>query len=311
MRGLGQGGPFFVGLMVVFFLVKGTLIPIFSNVFSDEMLGLPLRALAASADAACERQAASGGFVGAGALDSGAPVVAGDPEPSGATGGVVIREEAIRIRILAHSDREEDQAVKRKVRDRVAALIASWPAPDTLAEARTTLRTHLAEIEAAAEAELARWGASYGAEAFLGDVPFPAKTFGGRTYPAGDYEALLITLGDGEGANWWCVLFPPLCLTGAVADDAAVAERPKETSGETSGAAQTGAAQTGGDTRQHDDARDDRAGQQLAPETEDVRDRGAGDAPGREADGSARPKVRFFLWDLLLRLWEGLKSLFS
>ena len=67
---------------------------------------------------------------------------------------------------------------------RVTALIASWPAPDTLAEARATLRTHLAEIEAAAEAELARWGAPYGAKAYLGDVPFPAKTFGGRTYLA-------------------------------------------------------------------------------------------------------------------------------
>ena len=288
MRGLGQSGPFFVGLMVVFVLVKGLQLPALSQVFADGGSGSPLSALVASVDAACEGQAALGEIVGAGNPDGRAPFVADEPVASEATGvgvtakneirrepatadgrtggsavepadGIRIREEAIRIRILAHSNREEDQAVKRKVRDRVTALIASWPAPDTLAEARATLRTHLAEIEAAAEAELARWGAPYGAKAYLGDVPFPAKTFGGRTYPAGDYEALLITLGDGEGDNWWCVLFPPLCLTGAVADDGAEAERPKETAG----------------------------------------------------SERPKPKVRFFLWDLLVKLWESLKSLFS
>lgn len=254
-----------------------TALPVFSEGLPAGAGEPPLRAHAAPADAACEGRPVPGAAEGAGASDGTAGVPAPDAAKAtkatiaAAAQGAVIREEAIRIRILAHSDRGEDQAVKRQVRDRVTALIASWPAPASLAEARTLLRAHLAEIEAAAEAELARWDASYGAEAFLGEVPFPAKTFGGRTYPAGDYEALLITLGDGKGANWWCVLFPPLCLTGAVADDHAVADRPAKASGEAAGAG--------------------------------VRE--GGDAKGNE------PRVKFFVWEWLQRLWKGLKSLFS
>lgn len=137
-------------------------------------------------------------------------------EPSGA----VIPEDAIRIRILANSDSEYDQQVKSALRDEVAAAIESWgPMPGTREEARAMIASHLPEIETAAERSLSRWDADYGAQVELAEVPFPQKTFEGREYAAGDYEALRITLGEGKGNNWWCVLFPPLCLTAAVSNE--------------------------------------------------------------------------------------------
>ncbi len=128
-----------------------------------------------------------------------------------------IPNQAIRLRILANSDALQDQAVKRAVRDRVMAVIDSWQEkPATIEEERETIRRHMPEIEAAVGAQLRESGYAYGFRAELGEVPFPIKTFAGRIYPAGDYEALRITLGAGAGQNWWCVLFPPLCLVSTV-----------------------------------------------------------------------------------------------
>jgi len=133
-----------------------------------------------------------------------------------------IPDEAIRIRILAHSDSAYDQAVKRAVRGRVEDVIMSWgPMPETYEEAHALVSAHLGEIQEAANQALAELGAPYAAAAELGTFAFPAKTFAGEYYAAGEYEALRITLGDGRGSNWWCVLFPPLCITAALAPDPA------------------------------------------------------------------------------------------
>ena len=131
-----------------------------------------------------------------------------------------IPDESIRIRILAHSDSAYDQEIKRAVRGRVEDVILSWgPMPDTYEEARALVSAHLGEIQEAADQALAERGAPYAAAVELGTFAFPAKTFAGEYYEAGEYEALRITLGEGRGSNWWCVLFPPLCITAAVAPD--------------------------------------------------------------------------------------------
>jgi stage II sporulation protein R len=131
-----------------------------------------------------------------------------------------IPEDAIRIRIIARSDSPFDQQVKQEVRNRVSAVIGSWGAmPATHEEARALISAHLQEIRKAASAVLRENEVDYGEETVLSQVPFPDKVFGGRRYAAGDYEALRITLGEGSGTNWWCVLFPPLCLTAATAPD--------------------------------------------------------------------------------------------
>lgn len=126
---------------------------------------------------------------------------------------IVIPNEAIRLRILANSDLEVDQELKRQVRDEVNAAITEWVAELTSVEAaRDLIQSRLPEIKAIAEEVLEKNGSDQSVKTDFGKVEFPTKLYGEFLYPAGEYEAVLITLGEGEGANWWCVLFPPLCF---------------------------------------------------------------------------------------------------
>ncbi|WOD63423.1 stage II sporulation protein R [Niallia taxi] len=126
---------------------------------------------------------------------------------------VVIPNDAIRLRILANSDSEEDQALKRKVRDAVNAEITNWVADLTSKEAaKQLLKDKQPEIQKIAEKVVMEESSDQTVKVKFGKVDFPTKLYGEFLYPAGEYEAILITLGAGEGANWWCVLFPPLCF---------------------------------------------------------------------------------------------------
>jgi stage II sporulation protein R len=126
---------------------------------------------------------------------------------------MVIPDEAIRLRILANSDRDEDQALKREVRDRVNEEINKWVKDLTsIEEARRLIKSRLPIIQAIAEEVVKENRAGQNVQVDFGKVRFPTKLYGQFLYPAGEYEAILITLGEGEGANWWCVLFPPLCF---------------------------------------------------------------------------------------------------
>lgn len=127
----------------------------------------------------------------------------------------------VRLHVVAHSDSEEDQAVKLLVRDAVLEEVGPWlTEATTQEEAMALLAQHLPE--------LARIGAATAGEgvevtaSLEEDVWFPTKEYEDFTLPAGKYTALRITLGEGEGHNWWCVVFPPLCL-GSVSET--VAER--------------------------------------------------------------------------------------
>ncbi|WP_077329357.1 stage II sporulation protein R [Virgibacillus siamensis] len=126
----------------------------------------------------------------------------------------VIPDEAIRLRILANSDKPADQAVKRMVRDEVSNVISKWVKDITdINEARRMIEARIPEIKQIVDGVLKReneqpiYDVKYGKK-----ISFPAKLYGDYLYPAGKYEAVLITLGKGKGANWWCVLFPPLCF---------------------------------------------------------------------------------------------------
>jgi stage II sporulation protein R len=126
---------------------------------------------------------------------------------------IVIPGEAIRLRILANSDFEEDQAIKRKVRDAVNAQITLWVQDLTSMEkAKTVIKAKLPEIQAISEQVVREQGSNQSVKVEFGKVQFPTKLYGQFLYPAGEYQAILITLGSGEGANWWCVLYPPLCF---------------------------------------------------------------------------------------------------
>lgn len=130
-----------------------------------------------------------------------------------AQAAVTIPNEAIRLRILANSDEQNDQAVKRLIRDEVNKDITVWVQDLTsIDEARKVITSHLPEIQATAEEVVKREGLSQSVTVEFGKADFPTKLYGQYLYPAGVYEAIVITLGAGEGANWWCVLFPPLCF---------------------------------------------------------------------------------------------------
>ncbi|MFC3799745.1 stage II sporulation protein R [Cohnella sp. GCM10012308] len=210
-----------------------------------------------------------------------------------AEGDDTIPNQAIRIRIIANSDSDRDQAIKRKVQGDVSALIESWgEMPGTIEEARALIRSRLSDVEAAADKSLKGSKAGYGEKTELAVVDFPAKTFEGKTYPAGQYEALRITLGKGGGANWWCVLFPPLCLAAsAKADDQAA-------SGEKQSAKQTAAAQK---DDQSNAAKIKKASANAAQE----------DGVIAAAVPAEKPKAEFFLIVLLEKLFSFIASLFS
>lgn len=192
-----------------------------------------------------------------------------------------IPQESIRLRILANSDGAADQLVKRRVRDAVVEQMNGWVAqldnPQSLEEARRVIREHLPAIEEQVGQTLKQYGKNYDYQVELGTVPFPTKMYGGAVYPAGDYEALRVTLGEGKGKNWWCVLFPPLCFIDAGSGDAL--------------------------------AKDAGAVTAVTPATAKASAAGAaGDAVQVEPEET---EVRFFLWDMLVKLWNWIVGLFA
>lgn len=203
-----------------------------------------------------------------------------------AAGDASIPEESIRLRILADSDAPADQALKRRIRDAIIEQMNGWvTGPQTIGQARATVAERLPELQALAQRLSAEAGFDYEVKAELGVVPFPTKVYGGTVYPAGDYEALRITIGRGLGQNWWCVLFPPLCFV-----DVAAAETPSAAmaAGAVAGA---DAAESGTDASSGD------------------ADRGAADGEAA-ARGSAEAGVeyRFFLLELVMGWVDTVRS---
>lgn len=127
---------------------------------------------------------------------------------------VDIRDEAIRLRILAHSDDAIDQAMKHQVRDEVSRLVADKVADVTTIEAaREVVTTSLPDIDQVVARTLKQADYPHSATVTYGDnIVFPTKVYDTKVYPQGEYEAVLVTIGDGAGKNWWCVLFPALCF---------------------------------------------------------------------------------------------------
>lgn len=132
-----------------------------------------------------------------------------------------IPEESIRLRIIANSDLPRDQWLKREVRDRVVKQMDRWIEDvQTLEEARRMMKDKLPEFRTLVESVIREHEFDYEADVRFGTARFPTKMYGAYVYPAGEYEALKITIGKGEGQNWWCVLFPPLCFVDMSGGDA-------------------------------------------------------------------------------------------
>ena len=121
-------------------------------------------------------------------------------------------DEVVRLHIIANSDSEEDQAVKLKVRDDILKYMRTWDTVTDKEEALEGIKGNTEEFEVIANRILENEDTGYTAVAEVGSFSFPAKQYGSKWYPAGEYDALRVTLGKGQGQNWWCVMFPPLCL---------------------------------------------------------------------------------------------------
>ena len=168
-------------------------------------------------------------------IDSGRDT--GDRTVSVGASGVAAHEGILRLHVIANSDSEEDQALKLQVRNRVLVGIQDGLADcfagdpgcteisgaagisdlqlseqDRTEQIRTWVSRHMEEIQGWAEEEVRAQGYSYTVKADLGITWIPEKEYGGIYFPAGNYEALRIVIGEGKGQNWWCVIFPPLCL---------------------------------------------------------------------------------------------------
>lgn len=127
-----------------------------------------------------------------------------------------LRGSVLRLHILANSDNEEDQRLKLCVRDALLEQSGElFACVDSLEEAEAAAEAELHEIERIARETLESQGSSQTVTAKLVDTHFDERFYDGLTMPAGDYKALRVELGEAEGHNWWCVMYPPLCLPAA------------------------------------------------------------------------------------------------
>lgn len=128
-----------------------------------------------------------------------------------------IAEKILRFHVLANSDSEEDQNLKKKVRDAVGSYIEPYlEDADSIGETRQIVGEHMEEIVDTAQEVVVAEGYDYKVKAEIARTDFPVKTYGDYTFPAGEYEALKVTIGEGAGHNWWCVLYPNMCFRGSV-----------------------------------------------------------------------------------------------
>ena len=124
-----------------------------------------------------------------------------------------IYDTVVRLHVLANSDTEEDQALKLIVRDTVLAAATPYlEGCATQAEAVEALTAHLSDLETAAAETITAEGYDYPVTVLLGTEDYPTRTYEACAFPAGTYVSLRVLIGEGEGQNWWCCLFPPLCL---------------------------------------------------------------------------------------------------
>lgn len=128
-----------------------------------------------------------------------------------------IRQRVVRLHVLAHDDSEAEQALKLQVRDAVSdEAVRLLEGVTERAAMLTVLQDVLPQLQAVAQQCVYDAGYTHPVSAELSQEYFTTREYDSGTYPAGVYDALRIVIGDGAGRNWWCVLYPPLCVSAAV-----------------------------------------------------------------------------------------------
>jgi len=124
-------------------------------------------------------------------------------------------QSVVRIHIRANSNSKEDQGVKLQVRDDVIDYITPLIADcENSEDVKITLEENLSNIENIADQVLNNYGFNYVSTARICNEYFPSRKYNSEIFPADYYDALILNLGTGEGDNWWCVAYPPLCFVG-------------------------------------------------------------------------------------------------
>ena len=127
-----------------------------------------------------------------------------------------VRENVLRLHVLANSDSEDDQALKLKVRDALLTVSADvFENCTSEQEAVASAKDNLALFTSTAEQVIAENGYSYSVKVEVANTWFETRDYENFSLPAGVYEALKVTIGEGKGKNWWCVMFPSICLPAA------------------------------------------------------------------------------------------------
>lgn len=127
-----------------------------------------------------------------------------------------LRDRILRLHVIAASDSERDQALKLEVRDALLPEIEELlREAKTLSDAVTAAEAGQVRLISVAEARLGELGCDDRVRVELGRESYPTRDYGEIRLPAGEYTSLRVTIGEGEGQNWWCVLFPTLCMAAA------------------------------------------------------------------------------------------------
>lgn len=126
---------------------------------------------------------------------------------------IIIPDEAIRFRVIANSNSNLDQTNKKKIAKKLSTNISTvLRTSNSIDDARIKLKENIPTFKAVVSEEIKKENYDIDVDINYGNNYFPEKHYKGVTYKEGNYESLVITLGNGLGDNWWCVLFPPLCL---------------------------------------------------------------------------------------------------
>lgn len=127
-----------------------------------------------------------------------------------------LQNDVVRIHILANSDSEEDQNLKLSVRDEILQYTNGWLSGcSSAAQAREILSSKIDEINTIAQQKVTASGYDYQTKSGLVNMEFDDRTYGDITMPHGLYSAVRVTIGAAAGHNWWCVMYPPLCIPAA------------------------------------------------------------------------------------------------
>lgn len=127
-----------------------------------------------------------------------------------------LADNLIRLHVVANSDSPADQELKNYVKDEIIKHMKDeLQGIRDIDKSKEIINENLKYVKNIAEGEIKRRGKSYPVDVTLGDYPFPTKVYSDISLPAGVYQALRVSIGEGIGENWWCVLFPPLCFVDA------------------------------------------------------------------------------------------------